>query len=70
MNPTVARWLRYLVIILLGNGLYFTLSPYLPPAARHGSFGLDAGTLVDFWFCLLVFGIFELAAFLSRRPKR
>lgn len=70
MNPTVARWLRYLVIILLGNGLYFTLSPYLPPAASHGSFGLDAGTLVDFWFCLLVFGIFELAAFLPRRPKR
>lgn len=56
--------MRWLLIILLGNGLYFALFPYLPPAARHRGFSLDLGTLVDFWFCLIVFGIFELAAFL------
>ena len=63
-------WLRWLVIILLGNGLYFALSPYLPPGARHTGFKLDLGTLVDFWFCLVVFGVFELVIFLWGRRSR
>ncbi len=63
-------WLRWLAIVLLGNGLYFYLSPYLPPAARHTGFKLDWGTLVDFWFCLIVFGIFELVAYLWGRKGR
>jgi len=72
MSAKNIRWIRWLVVILLGNGLYFALSPYLPPAARHQRFKLDLGTLVDFWFCLIVFGIFELVAFLqgSRNSTR
>lgn len=58
------------MIILLGNGLYFAFYPYLPLAARHQRFQIDLGTLVDLWFCLLVFGIFELASFLASRRKR
>ena len=68
MSATVARWLRYLVIILLGNGLYYAVSPYLPPGAQHKPATLDLGIVVDFWFCLLVYGVFELAHFL--RAKR
>jgi hypothetical protein len=67
MRPAHVKWLRYLVAILLGNGLYFALSPYLPPAARHGARELDLGTVVDFWFCLLVYGLMELGAFLGGR---
>jgi hypothetical protein len=70
MNLTSARWLRYLVIILIGNALYFIVMPHLPAAARHKRFELDLGTLVDFWFCLVVFGVFELVGFLYRRTKR
>jgi hypothetical protein len=70
MNPSPARWLRYLVIILIGNALYFAAMPHLPRAARHHRFSLDLGTLVDFWFCLVVFGIFELVDFLRKRHKR
>lgn len=70
MSPTPARWLRYLAIILIGNALYFAAMPHLPAAARHQRFKLDLGTLVDFWFCLLVFGVFELGAFLRNRGKR
>lgn len=66
--PSV-RWLRYLVIILIGNALYFAAMPHLPPAARHHRYQLDLGTLVDFWFCLMVFGIFELVAFLRNRSR-
>jgi hypothetical protein len=65
MSANLQQWMRWLVIILLGNGLYFALFPYLPPPARHRGFHVDLGTLVDFWFCLIVFGIFELAAFLN-----
>lgn len=64
MSANLERWMRWLVIILLGNGLYFALFPYLPAPARHRGFHVDVGTLVDFWFCLIVFGVFELAAFL------
>ena len=67
MTLNAARWIKYLVAILLGNGLYFALSPHLPAAARHQMFRLDVGTLVDLWFCLLVYGILELAAFLRGR---
>ena len=60
MPLTRTRLLKYLVAILLGNALYFALSPHLPPAARHRSWGIDLGTIVDFWFCLLVYGLLEL----------
>jgi hypothetical protein len=69
-SATAVRWLKYLAVILIGNLLYFGLMPYLPAGARHRSFHLDAGTLVDLWFCLIVFGIFELAEFLWSRRKR
>jgi hypothetical protein len=69
MGPNAKRYLRYLIIILIGNALYFLAMPHLPPAARHQRFQLDLGTVVDFWFCLVVFGIFELVRFLRSRGK-
>lgn len=69
MTVTFARWSKFLIAIVLGNGLYFALSPHLPAAARHEAFQLDLGTLVDFWFCLLVYGMLELAAFI-RGPRK
>jgi len=64
-----AKWFKYLLAILLGNGLYFALNPYLPPAAKHHPFKLDLGTLVDFWLCLMVYGLLELGAFLQKRGQ-
>jgi hypothetical protein len=69
MRFNAQRYLRYLIIIIIGNALYFLSMPYLPPAARHQRFQLDLGTVVDFWFCLVVFGIFELVRFLRSRGK-
>ena len=69
MKPMTVKWLKYLTAILLGNGLYFALNPYLPSAAKHHPFKLDLGTLVDFWLCLVVYGLLELAAFLRRRGQ-
>jgi hypothetical protein len=42
----------------------------LPPAAQHHPFKLDLGTLVDFWLCLVVYGLLELGAFLHKQGER
>lgn len=70
MSLTAARWKRFLVVILLGNGLYYASYPHLPFAAQHQPFRPDLGIVVDLWFCLLVYGILELAAFLNSRRRR
>jgi len=59
-----------LVAILLGNGLYFALSPHLPPAAQHRSNAIDLGTIIDFWICLLMYGLMELGASFHRQGPR
>ena len=53
--------LQALLAIVLGNVLYFFLLPSLPPAARHHPFHVDLGSLVDFWFCLVVYGLIRTA---------
>lgn len=70
MKPVTVKWLKYLIAILLGQGLYFCLYPYLPPAAKHQPFKFDLGTLVDFWFCLFFLGLLELGDFLYKRRRR
>jgi hypothetical protein len=70
MKPVTVKWFKYLIAIVLGNGLYFALNPYLPEAARHHTYKLDLGTLVDFWLCLVVFGLLELGTFLHKQGKR
>lgn len=46
--------------VLLGNAVYFLLMPHLPPGARHAPNRLDLGLVVDFWICLVVYGIIDL----------
>ncbi len=69
MKFNVWSWVKYLVAIILGQALYFTLSPHLPPAARHQTFKFDLGTVVDFWFCLFMYGLIELVLFLRKRAR-
>jgi hypothetical protein len=69
MTPSFRRWPRYLLAILLGNVVYFTASPHLPPGARDAASQIGLGTLVDFGFCVGVYGLLELGAFLLRRRR-
>jgi hypothetical protein len=55
------NFLQALAAILLGNLVYFALMPSLPAAARHHRFQLDWGTVVDFWFCLVAYGLIRTA---------
>jgi len=62
------RLLKQLIAIVTGNLLYFfVLMPHLPPAGRHHPERLDLGLLVDFWVCVVLYGIIEL---LDRTRRR
>lgn len=69
MTSTSRRWIKYLIAVVAGNAIYFTLSPHLPPRARHRAL-VDWGTFVDLWFCLFVYGIIELGIFLRERRRK
>ncbi|HEV2491848.1 MAG TPA: hypothetical protein VG204_02115 [Terriglobia bacterium] len=69
MTPTLRRWPRYLFAILLGNVVYFAASSHLPPGARDAAGQIGLGTLVDFSFCVGVYGLIELGALLLGRGR-
>lgn len=60
-QSVVINFLEALLAIVLGNVVYFLLVPSLPAAARHHRFHTDLGTLVDFWFCLVAYGLIRTA---------
>jgi len=61
-KPSVLiNFLQTLLAIVLGNVVYFLLVPSLPPAARHRPFQPDLGLVVDFWFCLVAYGLIRTA---------
>jgi hypothetical protein len=60
-SPVLINFLQALVAIILGNLVYFLLLPSLPPAARHHPFHLDLGMVLDFWFCLVAYGLIRTA---------
>lgn len=55
------NFLQALVAIVLGNVVNFLLAPSLPPAARHRLFHPDLGMAIDFWFCLVAYGLIRTA---------
>jgi hypothetical protein len=61
-KPSVlVNLLQALLAIILGNVVYFLLMPSLPPIARHQRFHVDLGTLIDFWFCVVAYGLIRTA---------
>ena len=53
--------LQALVATVLGNVVYFVIEPSLPPLARHRPLHVDMGMAVDFWFCLVAYGLIRTA---------
>ena len=65
---TPRRWVEYLVAILSGNAIYFlVLFRNLPPALRHEPSKIDAGLLLDFVCCVLVYAAIRLGSRHGRR---
>jgi len=61
-KSSVGNFAQALIAVVAGNAVYFLLMPYLPPLARHAPMRLDLGTVVDFWICLVFFGITKTIA--------
>lgn len=55
-KPAKMNFLQSLIAVVAGNVVYFLVSPYLPPVARHNPMRFDLGVIVDFWFCLVFLG--------------
>jgi hypothetical protein len=53
--------IQALIAVVLGNVAYFLMAPSLPPAARHQPLRLDLGMVLDFWFCLVAYGLIRTA---------
>jgi len=60
-TPVAVNFIEALLAIVLGNVVYFLLMPSLPLVARHHRFQVDLGTLVDFWLCLVAYGLIRTA---------
>jgi hypothetical protein len=69
-RPAMTNFIQTLIAVVAGNAIYFILIPYLPPGARHVPNHIDAGLAVDFWFCLVVFGILKTIAGRQRGESR
>jgi hypothetical protein len=53
--------LKQFVAVVVGNLVYFfLLMPHLPPTGQHRPDRIDLGLLVDFWVCVVFYGIVEL----------
>ena len=54
------RLVKQAAAVVIGNLLYFfAVMPHLPPAGQHRPDRLDLGLLVDFWVCVVLYGIIE-----------
>lgn len=65
---TPRRWVEYLISVLVGNAIYFAvLLPGLPRWLQHQPFALDAGLLLAFVCCVLVYAAIRLGSRHGRR---
>jgi hypothetical protein len=49
-----------LIAVLAGNAIYFSVERFLPARAQHQLFQIDFGLAVDFWICLVCYGLVRL----------
>jgi hypothetical protein len=59
--PAMVNLVQAFLAVVLGNVAYFVLAPSFPAAARHRPFRLDLGMVIDFWFCLVAYGLIRTA---------
>jgi hypothetical protein len=63
------QWGHSLVAVVLGNAIYFSLDGYLPPAGRHVPYQIDWGLAVDFWCCLVCYGLLAMLPWFRRKSN-
>ena len=58
-SPKRSLW-QSLVAVLAGNAIYFSVERFLPVRAQHQIYQIDWGLAVDFWMCLVCYGLVRL----------
>lgn len=61
------RFWHSLLAVVLGNAVYLVIEPWLPERARHTLYRIDWGLAVDFWICLVFWGLLALLPVFRRR---
>jgi hypothetical protein len=51
---------RSLLAVVAGNAIYFSVMGRLPARAQHQPYRIDWGLAVDFWICLVCYGLLRL----------
>jgi len=59
-DPMSRTFWQSLVAVLVGNAIYFGIERFLPARAQHGLYQLDWGLAVDFWICLVCYGVLRM----------
>ena len=54
------RFWQSLIAVLAGNAIYFSIERYLPLRAQHHIYQIEWGLGVDFWICLVCYGLVRL----------
>jgi len=52
--------LRQLIAVIAGNLIYLVVEPHLPLRGRHQLYHVDWGLAVDFWICLVCYGLLKM----------
>jgi len=60
-QSVLVNFIQALCAVVLGNVAYFLLAPSFPSVGRHHPFRFDLGMLIDFWFCLVAYGLIRTA---------
>jgi hypothetical protein len=56
-----------LAAVVLGNAVYFGFDRFLPAAGRHVPFKIDWGLAIDFWCCLVFYGLLARLRWFRRK---
>jgi hypothetical protein len=51
---------RQLIAVVAGNLIYLVVAPHLPPRGQHQYNHLDWGLAVDFWICVVCYGLIRM----------
>jgi len=62
--------LKTTVAVVGGNLIYLYVKESLPESLRHRPFRMDWGILADFWICVALWGLLDLAHNAVRKLRR
>ena len=69
MSRVSRNFLKSLAAVLAGNAIYFLVMPHLPLRAQHEYNHMDLGLVIDFWICVVIYGLISTVQFLRRGTK-